>query len=387
MVLLLNLALADCVSLTGGLVYIDGSPVAQDLVLVDGRIALTPTADCRTVPVDGKHLTAGLIDPSTALGLTEVGMEHGGEGSGGMGPGYRVVDSYNPRSTLIPVARLGGVTSAVTGPSGGLVAGSFAFVDLAGDTQATAIVDDQVAMVVSIGSNVADSLYRLRLLLDEARRYKGSWDSTRFSWPEADLRAMQPVLTRELPLVVSVDRASDIEALLRFVDEQRIRVILSGAAEAWLLADELAARKIPVILNSLVYGPGGFDQLMARPDAAALLNEAGVQVLFSTFSAHNPRELTQFAGNAVRDGMPHAAAIQAITANPAQAFGQAGYGTLTVGSVGNVVVWSGDPLELSSSVEQVWIHGVSQPMESRQTRLRDRYMVLPGSPVPPLELQ
>lgn len=387
MVLLLGAALADCVTLTGGLVYIEGSPVAQDLVLVDGRVAAVATSDCRAVAVDGKHITPGLIDPSTALGLTEVGMEHGGEGSSGGGPGYRVVDSYNPRSTLIPVARLGGVTSAITGPSGGLIAGSSAFVNLAGETQAVAVVEEQVAMVASIGSNVADSLYRLRLLLDEARRYKGVWDATRFTHPEADLKALQPVLTRQLPLVVSVERASDIEALLRFVDEQRIRVILRGASESWLLAEELAERKIPVILNSLVYGPGSFDQVQARPDAAAILNEAGVQVMFSTFSAHNPRELTQFAGNAVRDGMPHGDALQAITANPAQAFGLAGYGTLSVGSVANVVVWSGDPLELSSSVEQVWIKGESQSMESRQTRLRDRYMELPGSPVPALELQ
>ncbi len=386
MLLLIELALADCTVLSGGLVYLDGRPVQQDVVIVDGRIASRPTADCVTTSVEGKHVTAGLIDPSTGLGLIEVSMEHRQHDISSSGAGYRVVDGYNPRSTLIPVARMGGVTSAVTAPSGGLVSGTALFVDLAGDTQATAIVDEDVAMFVSIGENGSESLYRLRLLLDEARRYKGSWDATRFTQPEADLKALQPVLRRELPLVVSVERASDIEALLRFVDEQRVRVILKGASEAWMLADELAERDIPVILDSFVRGPGSFDQVHGRADSAAILHEAGVMVMFSTFSAHNPRELTQYAGNAVREGMPHDQALLAITANPAKALGIDHYGTLRTGSVANVVVWSADPLELTSSVEQVWIHGEQQALESRQTRLRDRYWILPGSPVPALEL-
>lgn len=384
MFLLLSAALADCVILVGGLVYIDGEPVEQNLILQDGRVVADSGGEaCDSIEVQGKHITPGLIDPATSLGMTEVGMEHGGNGHGD-GPAYRVVDGYNPRSTLIPVARMGGVTSAITLPGG---RGIGAFVDLTGDTQSEALVDADVTMVIGgIGGNTAKALYQLRLLLDEARRYKGTWDSTHFTHPEADLKALQPVLRRELPLLVSVERASDIEALLRFVDEQKVDVVLRGASESWMLAEELASRDIPVILNSVVYGPGSFDQIHARADAASILDAAGVTVMFSSFSAHNPRELTQFAGNAVRDGLPHAAGIRAITANPAQAFGLTGYGSLQPGSVANVVVWSGDPLELTSSVEQVWIRGEAQPLRSRQTELRDRYMELPGSPVEPLSL-
>ena len=203
----------------------------QDLHIVDGRVAKAPIPGCESLEVDGLHVTAGLIDPSTSLGLTEVSMEHRGEDSSSSGAGYRVADGYNPRSTLIPVARMGGVTHAITVPSGHLVGGTGAFVQLSGE---------HVAMVAGIGGNGAESLYRLRLLLDEARRYRGSWDSTTFTHPEADLKALQPVLRGDRPLVISVDRASDIEALLRFVDEQRIQVVLKGASEAWMLADELA---------------------------------------------------------------------------------------------------------------------------------------------------
>lgn len=386
MMLLIQMAMADCLTLSGGTVYVDGQPVQKDLHIVDDRLAASPIAGCDSLEVDGLHLTAGLIDPSTALGLTEVSMEHRNEDSTSSGAGYRVADGYNPRSTLIPVARMGGVTNAITVPSGHLVGGTGAFVQLSGELQSSAVLVEDVAMVAGIGGNGAESLYRLRLLLDEARRYKGAWDSTKFTHPEADLKALQPVLRRELPLVISVERASDIEALLRFVDEQRIKVVLKGASEGWMVADELAERDIPVIVNSIVYGPGSFDQRHARPDNAALLHEAGVTVMFSSFSAHNPRELTQFAGNAVREGLPHDAGLQAITANPAEAFGLDGYGSLEPGSVANVVVWTGDPLELSSSVEHLFIAGEPQRLESRQTELRDRYMELPGSPVPGLSL-
>jgi imidazolonepropionase-like amidohydrolase len=124
--------------------------------------------------------------------------------------------------------------------------------------------------------------------------------------------------------------------------------------------------------------------LYARADQAALLSRAGVSVVIATFSAYGVRLLWQYAGNAVRMGMDHDAAIRAVTEAPAQAFGLRGYGRIEPGAVGNVVVWSGDPLQASSRVEHVFIHAREQPLETRQTLLLQRYRSLPirrgGSP-------
>ena len=141
-----------------------------------------------------------------------------------------------------------------------------------------------------------------------------------------------------------------------------------------------------VILDPLVYGPGGFDQIQGRPDNGKLLVQAGVPVILATSSSHNARNLGQLAGNAVRAGMTHDDALAAITRVPAEVFGLEGRGVIAEGAWADVVLWSGDPLEVSSWPEAVWINGRAIPMESRQTKLRDTYRDLPGTPKAALEL-
>jgi imidazolonepropionase-like amidohydrolase len=223
----------------------------------------------------------------------------------------------------------------------------------------------------------------LREALDDARFYathRAQYDAnaTRpLSIHRVGLEALLPVLRGEQPLVVTAHRVSDIEAALRLGDEYKLRVILQGASEAWMMADELARRKTPVIIDPLQDLPAHFDRLHARSDNAALLSRAGVPVILSTFSAHQVRLLWQRAGNAVRLGMDHDAAIRAVTETPAGAFGLKGYGRIEPGAVGNVVVWSGDPLQTSTRVEHVFIRGNEQSLETRQTLLLERYGTLP----------
>ncbi len=383
---------AGCLAIHAGTVHLPDGPVADHTVVVRaGRIeAIVPgdaPGDCIPVELGDAQLTAGLVDPAATVGLVEVGMEAPTRDTDGGGDpvraAFRVVDAYNPLSTVVPVARLGGLTSAVVVPSGGLVAGQAGWVDLVGRRQAEAIVAPSVAMRAHWGASGisrAATLLRLREVLDDAR----TWSRDRAAWARGasrpydlgrlDLDALVPVVEGRLPLVVTVDRAADIEALVRMAREEDIRLVLDGAAEGWLVADLLAEAGVPVIVDPLVPGPTNFDRIHARPDNAAMLAQAGVQVMISTHSAHFARKLRQAAGNAVREGMDPVAALRAITVVPAEVFGQPDHAGIAPGNVANLVAWSGDPLELTTAVRGTWIRGRPQPLVSRQTLLRDRWM-------------
>lgn len=401
-------ASADCTALVGGATaYLPSGPVegmevliaADRIVAVGATVARTFEDEaCTVLEITGKTVTPGLVEASSNLGIVEVGLEKATVDSTGSADAVRaalrVADAYNPRSTLIPVQRVEGITSAVVKPEGGRIAGQGAWADLAGDSQAKAVVDPSIGVWASFGGeSKAEGLLELRELLDDARflRRKGSaydsGNSRELAASRLDLQALYPVIDGEVPLVIGANRASDIEALLRMAKEQGILLVISSAAEGWLVADLLAASNTPVILDPLVFGPGGFDQLQARSDNAKLLDEAGVTVVLSSFSSHNARTLKQVAGNAVREGMDHTAAVRAITSAPAEAFGLTDRGKLVAGQIANVVVWGGDPLELGTAVEHVLIAGQEIALVSRQTVLRERYRTLPGTPVQALTLE
>ncbi len=408
----------DCTVITAAQAYLPDGP-ANDItiVLADGMIrALGAAVVGLEAPVDGgidwggrrcvwidgtdKTLTAGFVDAHSEIGLVEVSMEaatRNGD-AGGSQPvrsQVRITDGYNPLSSLIPIARREGITSSVLVPGGGSFSGAAGAVDLAGITQGDAVIADTVAIPAHLnqGSAFAARLGHLRATLTQARAFAKSpsaWASREGlrddAAPAEALAALQPVLKRDVPLIVSADAAWQLEALARFASEQDIRLVIEGAAEGWLVADLLAEAGIAVVVHPMTYGPGSFNQLHARPDNAALLDAAGVTVLIASFSAHFARILRQLAGNAVRGGMDHEAALAAITSAPADVYGLSGRGRLRVGSAANVVLWTGDPLEISSDVAGVWILGVSRTLETRQTRLFERYRVLPGSPTGGLPL-
>lgn len=358
---------------------------------------------CALVDTSGKVVTPGFIEASSQLGLVEVSMEgatrHANDEGGAFGAGFRVADSYDPHSTLIPVARVEGVTGAILTPSGGRFAGTGGFVHLAGATQDAAVVDPQVAIYTGLGGpSAAGALADIRRALRDAvtlSRNRAAYergDLRELVAPAEDLEALLPVISGELPLVVGVNRAADIEALLRLKRELdrelrgKLRLVIQGGAEAWRHADALAEAGVAVIVDPTVYGPGAFDQMQGRPDNPALLAQAGVDVIIATGSSHNARLVRQHAGNAVRGGMDGDAALGAITRVPAQVFGQPDEGVLRPGAVANVVVWGGDPLETTTSAEHVFIDGQAVALDSRQWRLFLKYRTLPGTPAAPLAL-
>jgi imidazolonepropionase-like amidohydrolase len=190
------------------------------------------------------------------------------------------------------------------------------------------------------------------------------------------------VVSGNLPLAVYASRASDILAALRLAEEYRLRLILLGAEEGWLVAAAIRSAGVPVVLDPLQNIPS-FEQLGATLENAARLHAAGVEIAIANFTAHNARNVKYAAGNAVANGLPWAAALEAVTVKPARIFGiAASYGTLEPGMDADVVIWSGDPFEVTTPVETVFIEGKEMPKDTRQLELLRRYRQLDPA-VPP----
>jgi imidazolonepropionase-like amidohydrolase len=393
---------AQTIAITGGTVYpVNGPKMENATVLIrDGRIAAVGTnvqvpAGAQQINARGKWVTPGLIDAATQIGLTEIGAVEGtNEGrfrGDEVAAAFNVLEGVNPASQLIPVTRIEGVTTVLSGPSGGLISGQAVALDLWGDRIEDMVIKSPAALVGQIneyakgtgGGSRAGIMARLRRLFGDAREYdRRRADYQRdqmqeLSAPVADLEALLPVLKGELPIVITANRRSDMENALRLAREYKLKLVIDGAVEGWQIAPELAAARVPVIVNPLTDIPS-YDGLSPRLDNAALLSKAGVRVLISSFDSHNSRNIKQLAGNAVAYGMDWDAALAAVTLAPAMALGIGdGYGSLEAGKVADVVVWSGDPFEFSSGAEKVLIRGQDVPLTSRQRQLMERYKTLP----------
>jgi imidazolonepropionase-like amidohydrolase len=343
----------------------------------------------------GKIVTPGLFDPLSRFGIEEVSgvkptRDFSAEGRQ-FTASFDVTSAINPRSMLIPVNRIAGVTAAAVAPAvtekGTIIAGLGAIISL-GSTERY-LLKSPAAMFVSFGeagaelsggSRAAAMLY-IREALQDARDFRanrGAYDSARrrpYLLDRADLEALDPVLQGKIPLVVSVDRASDIVAALGLARDFNLKLVVLGGAEASMVAGDLAKARVPVVLNPLQDLPSAFEALGSTLENAANLAKAGVLIAFGNGDSHNARNLTQLAGNAVAAGLPYEDALKAISANPARICGMGDrLGTIETGKDADVVIWSGDPLELTSAAEAVFVRGVRVPMVSRQTLLRDRYL-------------
>ncbi len=276
-------------------------------------------------------------------------------------------------------------------PSNGLIWGQAALIDLNGATIETMRIKSPAAIVAGLSEAAKDAsggsraavAQRLRRVLNDAREYATRRADYRrrqiqdLSASAADLEALQPVLRGELPLIVLANRRSDIETALRIAREYKLRLILAGAAEGWMIPGELAAAGVPVLIEPMDNIPS-FDALGIRYENAPLLAKGGVKVALMETTTENTRDLRQQAGNAVASGMTWDQALRAVTLTPAEIFGVADrYGSLDAGKVANVVVWSGDPFDFSTGVEHVFIRGKDIRLRSRQTELLERYKTLP----------
>ncbi len=390
----------ETIALVGGrVISLAGKALDVGTVVMRGGRVVAVTAGkaaptgARVIDVSGKVVTPGLVVVDAPVGAADIDLEPTTRDDAiterdddGNHAALRLADALALRAPLIAVLRDQGVTSAVVAPSGGLVSGQGAWVDL-GEGGPEQVVRASVAMVANLGNagagaaggSRAYAVTRLREMLDDARTFtKGArHDKSAFrplAGSRLNLVALQPVLSGKLPLYVRASREADLRAALAVAAEQKLRLVVGGGAEAWRLAPELAAARVPVLIDPFENLPGSFDALGSRIDNAARLGKVGVRIGFSLRGEnHNAPTLRQRAGVACANGLPHDDALAAASRNIAEAFGLADHGALAAGKVANVVVWSGDPLELSTQVERVFVHGVEQPRRSRQTELRDRY--------------
>jgi len=400
----------------------DGSqPIPNGTVVIrDGRIVAAGSmrmklpAGTQVIDVSGKWVTPGIVAGFSRLGLADVDLSaEGADDTNNNGPfnaAIDVVPAINPLYQTVGVNRADGVTRALVAPSAGktIFAGQGAVIDTGADMDPiTAARRFQFVELGETGKDKAGgsraSAYVLfRNALREAAELSGvarpiavrrqrSEDVllTRF-----DAAALLPVLQGRQYLFVHVERASDILQVLELKREFRaLKIVLVGASEGWLVADRIARSEIPVIASAVNDLPASFEQLAATQSNVGRLRSAGVNVSIGMIDDNDTRNLfmeRQYAANLVglqkvpgATGVSWGEALAMITSRPAQAVGMGGeIGSLAPGRRADVVIWSGDPLEGSSAAEQVYIDGVRQPLETHQTRLRERYRYLPRRELP-----
>jgi len=402
---------AQTIAITGGKVYpVSGPPIESGtVVIVNGKIAAVGSnvpipAGALRIDATGKLVTPGLVNSSTQLGVQEVSQvsdtrDMSARGKDNIAAAFTVWDGLNPSSVMMAPARKEGITSFIVMPTGGLVAGQAALLDVVPGTTTDMIIRAPVAMIAEVGdprragvNSRGELVVKLRELLDDTRFFQTHRDAfdraqTRpFAASRLDLQAMLPVIEGRLPLVISVDRASDIDAAMRIAREFNVKLMIDGGAEAWMMADKLAAAHIPVLTGAMNNIPGGFAALGQRQENAALLRKAGVVVALignaggGDEETFNVRNLKQEAGNAVAYGMTWDDALRAVTLAPAEIFGVTDrVGSLQPGREGNVVVWSGDPFEFTTRVEHVFVRGHEYSDKTRQDLLMERYKTLPNT--------
>jgi imidazolonepropionase-like amidohydrolase len=347
--------------------------------------------NARRIDGAGKVLTPGFIDSQSQVGLSEVEQEAQTHDDVyekvTLVPAFQPASGFNPLSVWLPVERESGVTSALLTPRGGLLSGQMHWVALEGALGKGPNLDAPVALSGSVGHGATGALggargalwLKFSEVLDDARLYaknKKAFEENRLrnlSLPGRHLEALNLALTQKVPLVLEANRASDILAVIAFSKAQNFRLIISGAAEAHLVASELAAAKVPVILTPSSQMPSSFDSLRARDDVATFLEKAKVEVIIAA-QDNSHRRLRQEAGIAVAYGMSRSKALAAITGAVASAFRLDSVGLVAPQKRADVVLWSGDPLELSSRALQIFVGGIEQGRATRQSALVERYL-------------
>ena len=368
-----------------------------DILIRDGIISLIgpdiSSEDALIIEASGRIITPGLLAPVTNLGLIEIELEAEtrDDRTKHFSAGFSISSAFNPSSTLIPYNRTAGITSAIVFPSSGkgdLFQGLGSVFKTHGRIDTQPIVTD-IAMVMQMGGiqdSRASTFLELEDAVMKAKQFKrsrnlivrgGFFDTGVYS--ERDLEALSDLMDQKKPLIVKTNRASDMLRMIEFSKKHEINIIFHGAKEAWRIADQLADGNIPVIIDPMDNIPSSFDSIGARIDAASLLTDSGVNVLIGIADAHNSFLSRQGAGNAVANGMDRYEAMKALTINIAEAFGLAdSLGSIEIGKNADLVLWDGDPLEVSTFSDVVIINGEIMSDMTRSKRLRDRYLEVIG---------
>jgi len=393
---------AESIAITNATVYTvaEQGILSQATVVIDnGKITAVYSKDDvpaslsadTVIDAKGRILTPGLIASGNLLGLVEVGAvsatRDGSDKKADLT--FDASLAFNPKSTLIPYARKGGITSNLVMPHGGekVFTGQSFTVNLSGEFDS--IIAPKNAVIVSLGSNSKGSralkLQTLSNQLEDAqksltklekakskKKSKGK-EEKEAKTPSRSELVMYALLSGEKPLLAYADRATDILALLKLKQQYKLDLILVGASDAVLVSDEIAKANVTVMMSAIDNLPGSFDSLHNSLDNMAKLATAGVKIIISNSGeSHNINQLRFDAGVAIANGLEATSALAAITANVADSF-KLNSGRIAVGKNADLVLWSSDPFEISTKVDAMWINGNAMSLKSRQDALRERY--------------
>ncbi len=401
----------------GKLLTVTHGPSESGTVIVpNGKITAVGPAASTTVPrnarvfdAHGKTVYPGLFDAETHLGLTEVASDKNGndlaETSDEILPQMRVVDAFHAETVRVPVNRINGVTSAIVAPaSEDSVPGQDALIQLYGRDRDEMIVVADIALAMNFDADVRRRAGRgaaapkfpstrmgvasqiRQAFLDTQHYMDQRQAATKPGFKgepvKRDLRheALIPYLKGEKPVVFGAYESYEVQVAMGIAQEFHLKVILNHVTHAQDVLDTIAAYHVPVIVGSIYDAPQANERYDAVFSLPYELQKRGVKIALSSMTngpVSDSRNLPYAAGYAVAYGLPYDEAIKAITLNPAEMFGVGDrLGSLDVGKIGNVVIADGDPLDVRTSVLQVFINGIPIPMSSRQTELRDEYLPL-----------
>jgi imidazolonepropionase-like amidohydrolase len=401
------------------LITVTGDTIVNGTLLIEGeRIAAIGTgiripAHCEVIDASGLFIYPGLIDGYSALGLSEVGAVAATQDAyevGNYNPHIQVKVAINPHSVHIPISRVNGITAAVVAPSGGVISGQCALIQLKGWTWEEMVIDAPVGIAVNFphmpskeeeesqrqrtpapGEKVTSAEERfekalkdLKEVFQKARRYAAAWDAYKQSEkptaPDMDLmmEALIPVVQKDLPAIISVNTEQDIKNAVVFIKELNINAIFQGVREGWKVAPLLKEHTIPVIIGPVLRSPDSKDPYDALFANASVMVKAGIKIAFSTSSAADVRNLPYQAGTASAFGLPKAEALKAVTINPAEILGVANkLGSLEVGKLANVIITDGDPLEMRTQIKHLFISGEKISLDTKHTELYEKFRKRP----------
>jgi imidazolonepropionase-like amidohydrolase len=388
-----------------------GAPVERGTVVIrDGKIAevgarVTAPGNAKIIDAAGMSVYPGMIDCGTSLGLTEIGSiqeTHDTTELGDFNPHMRAIVAVQPNSELIPVTRANGITTAITRPSGRLVSGQAALINLDGYTWKDMTLKAPAAMAmeyprgprgrggagffagqgnVNLSQLREKQLASLRQKLEDAQAYakaKAAREADK-SLPARPvdfvLEALIPVVKGELPVLMVASAEREIKGAIELADKYKLNLIISGADDAWKVTSLLKEKNIPVIIGPVTELPNGEDDDYDLNYAlAGKLSKAGVRFAFQTNDAAYSRNLPYQAGTSSAFGLSKEEALKAVTIYPAQIFGvDKLIGSIEVGKMANLIITDGDPLEFKTNVKQMFINGKPVDLSSRHTKLYDKF--------------
>lgn len=394
------------------------------LLVQDGKIAeisakLTPPKGIKIIEGKGLRVYPGMIDSATNLGLQEVEAVRETVDTGELGdfmPQLRAIAAVNPESEHLGVVRVNGITSAITLPGGGggrggrgqVIAGQAALIHTNGWTWEDMEISRSAAVQLTFptmagrggrggggpaeladilggeaGGGAAnarrqyeESIGKINQFFDDARQYQKEKNAHAPGLiPDLKMEAMIPVLDGKVPLAVSASTADAMHDAIQFADKQHVKIVIMGPREVGKAGAELKSHNIPVVLGRVLALPeredDSYDQAMALPNE---FYKAGVKFALGTFTNEFVRNLPYQAATAVAFGLPADEALKAVTINPAEIWGQSDkIGSIEKGKWADLVVTSGDMLEIQTKVEHVFEKGREIDLTNKQTRLYEKY--------------